>query len=95
MIIREPSWRQHRCLRLETPRVNLRVFGPDCPETVRHRLFRDWLRDHPEDREAYAGAKREAIPGAEAVMDYNLRKQPVIRDIYAKAFKAAGLPTPA
>ena len=91
LIIREPAWHQHRCLRLDIPRVNLHVFGPDCPENIRHLLFRDWLRGHPEDRERYEQAKRHAIEGARHVMDYNLEKQPVIRDIYARAFKAAGL----
>ena len=91
LIIREPSWHQHRCLRLEAPRVNLHVFGPDCPETIRHILFRNWMREHPEDRERYEKAKFGAVGGTEYVMDYNLRKQPVIREIYARAFKAAGL----
>lgn len=91
LVTREPSWHQHRCLRLENPRANLHAFGPNCPETIRHRLFRDWLRGHPDDCERYAKAKMNSLDGARHVMDYNLRKQPVIRDIYAKAFKAAGL----
>jgi GrpB-like predicted nucleotidyltransferase (UPF0157 family) len=91
LIIREPGWHQHRCLRLDAPRVNLHVFGPDCPENIRHLLFRDWLRAHPEERELYEQAKRAALEGARYVMDYNLNKQPVIRDIYARAFRAAGL----
>jgi GrpB-like predicted nucleotidyltransferase (UPF0157 family) len=91
LIIREPGWHQHRCLRLEAPMVNLHVFGPDCPETIRHRLFREWLHAHPEDRELYARAKAGAVEGAAVVMEYNLRKQPVIREIYERAFKAAGL----
>ncbi len=91
LVVREPSWHRHRCLRLEKPRVNLHVFGPDCPEAIRHRLFRDWLRAHPEDRELYAGAKMASVDGAKAVMEYNLRKQPVIRDIYERVFRAAGL----
>jgi GrpB-like predicted nucleotidyltransferase (UPF0157 family) len=71
--------------------VNLHVFGPDCPENIRHLLFRDWLRAHPGERELYEQAKRAAIEGARYVMDYNLSKQPVIRDIYARVFRAAGL----
>src|SRR5437764_552526 len=27
LTVREPSWHQHRCLRLAEPRVNLHVFG--------------------------------------------------------------------
>lgn len=91
LVIREPSWHEHRCLRLDTPRANLHVFGPDCPETIRHRLFRDWLRHHPEDRARYEHAKRRAIPGARTVGAYNRNKQPVIRAIYDRAFRAAGL----
>ena len=47
------------------------------------------------DRDSYAAAKREAASqanaGGEHVMQYNARKQQVIRDIYHKAFAAAGL----
>ncbi|HBO3973477.1 GrpB family protein [Pseudomonas aeruginosa] len=89
--IREPSWHQHRCLQLESPRVNLHVFGPDCPETIRHRLFRDWLRENAEDRESYAAVKRASTDGEQRVADYNRRKEPLIRAIYARAFAAAGL----
>jgi GrpB-like predicted nucleotidyltransferase (UPF0157 family) len=91
LTVREPSFHQHRCLRLPEPRVNLHVFGPDCPETIRHRMFRDWLRTHPEDRTRYENAKRAAIPGGGNVMDYNARKQQVIRDIYDRVFRAAGM----
>lgn len=91
LTIREPSWHEHRCLRLAEPRVNLHVFGPDCPETIRHRMFRDWLRTHPEDRIRYEEAKVAAVPGGGHVMDYNARKQDVIRDIYDRLFRAAGM----
>ncbi|MFN3007834.1 GrpB family protein [Mycolicibacterium wolinskyi] len=91
LTIREPGWHEHRCLRLDHPRVNLHVFGPDCPETIRHKLFRDWLRIHPDDRMRYEQAKRSAAPGGGHVMDYNLRKQPVIREIYDRIFRAHGL----
>ena len=91
LTIREPSWHEHRCLRLGAPRVNLHVFGPDCPETIRHRMFRDWLREHGDDRVRYELAKRAAIPGGGHVTDYNARKQEVIREIYDRLFRAAGL----
>jgi GrpB-like predicted nucleotidyltransferase (UPF0157 family) len=91
LVIREPSFHEHRCLRFDDPRVNLHVFGPDCPESIRHRMFRDWLRAHPADRALYEKAKRAAIPGGENVMDYNARKQSVIRDIYDRLFRAAGM----
>ena len=91
LTIREPTWHEHRCLHLDDPRVNLHVFGPDCPETVRHRMFRDWLRAHPQDRVRYDAAKRAAVPGSGHVMDYNARKQPAIREIYRRMFDAAGM----
>lgn len=91
LTVREPSWHEHRCLRLARPRANLHVFGPDCPETIRHRMFRDWLRTHPEDRDHYLAAKLAAVPGGGHVMDYNARKQAVIREIYDRLFRAAGM----
>jgi GrpB-like predicted nucleotidyltransferase (UPF0157 family) len=91
LTVREPSWHEHRCLRLAEPRANLHVFGPDCPETIRHRMFRDWLREHPDDRALYESAKYAAIPGGGNVMAYNHRKQDVIREIYDRLFRAAGL----
>ncbi|MPY96635.1 MAG: GrpB family protein [Actinophytocola sp.] len=91
LTVREPSFHEHRCLRLTEPRANLHVFGPDCPEVIRHRMFRDWLRGHPEDRVRYENAKRAAVPGGGTVMDYNARKQDVIHEIYDRLFRAAGM----
>ncbi|MBW4718048.1 GrpB family protein [Saccharothrix obliqua] len=91
LVIREPSFHEHRAFRRDEPRVNLHVFGPDSPEAIRHRMFRDWLRTHPEDRARYEEAKRAAIPGGGNVMDYNHRKEAVIREIYDRLFRAAGM----
>jgi GrpB-like predicted nucleotidyltransferase (UPF0157 family) len=95
LVIREP-WRYgHRALRAGEPRCNLHVFGFDSPEPVRHRIFRDWLRGNPEERDRYAAAKRQAASAANAagehVMQYNARKQQVVREIYHRAFLATGL----
>ncbi|NPD05360.1 GrpB family protein [Nocardioides sp. zg-1308] len=98
----EPSWHQHRLLKLlGEPRVHVHVFGPDCPEIVRHRMFRDWLTDHPEDRERYAATKRAALAQVDAPdadhgalgfgMRYNAVKEPVVREIYDRMFRAHGL----
>jgi GrpB-like predicted nucleotidyltransferase (UPF0157 family) len=95
LVIREPWWYGHRALQADRPRCNLHVFGPGSPEPVRHRIFRDWLRGNPAERDRYAAAKRQAASaanaGAEHVMQYNARKQQVIREIYHRAFVAAGL----
>jgi GrpB-like predicted nucleotidyltransferase (UPF0157 family) len=95
LTIREP-WRYgHRALVTDEPRCNLHDFGFDSPEPVKHRIFRDWLRGNPGERDRYAAAKRQAASEAnkagEHVMQYNARKQQVIREIYHRAFVAAGL----
>ncbi|PLB55591.1 GrpB domain protein [Aspergillus steynii IBT 23096] len=94
-LIREEHWHRHRLLGLEDPYVNLHVFGPESLEAIRHRLFRDWLRSHPEDRDLYAKAKREAAAESramgETVMQYNDRKEPVIRDILRRVYEANGM----
>lgn len=93
--VREPWWHGHRCLRLEDPAVNLHVFGPESPEPWKHRVFRDWLRADADDRELYARAKRGAAAASNAAgehtMAYNARKEAVVRDVYGRAFAAAGL----
>jgi GrpB-like predicted nucleotidyltransferase (UPF0157 family) len=95
LAIREPWWYGHRVLRADEPRCNLHVFGFDSPELVKHRIFRDWLRGNPGERDLYAAAKRQAAAQANAHgehdMQYNARKQQVIREIYHRAFVAAGL----
>ncbi|QCS61854.1 GrpB family protein [Achromobacter denitrificans] len=90
LVLREPSWHQHRPLQRDAPGVNLHVFGPDCPENIRHRMFRDWLRGHDEDRDRYARAKQAAAGGVMEVMAYNKRKEATVREIYARMFRAAG-----
>jgi len=98
----EPDWHQHRLFKLLTePRVHVHAFGPGCPEPIRHRMFRDWLTEHREDRELYAAAKRSALarvdtPGADHGalgfgMRYNAVKEPVVREIYERMFRSAGL----
>src|SRR6516164_1143115 len=93
--VREPWWHGHRVLRADEPPCNLHVFGFDSPELIKHRIFRDWLRGNPGDRDFYAATKRQAAADANAaaehVMQYNARKQQVIREIYYRAFTAAGL----
>ena len=95
LVIREPWWYGHRALRGYEPSRNLHVFGFDSPEPVKHRIFRDWLRGNPDERDRYADAKRQAASAANAagehVMQYNARKEQVITEIYHRAFIATGL----
>ncbi len=94
-VVCESGWHEHRLLIHDDPPANLHVFSPDCPEVIRHRMFRDWLIDHPDDLALYRDAKLESAAAAnmagEHVMEYNLRKQPVIREIYDRMFRASGL----
>jgi len=95
--IREPWWHEHRLVKWADPVAYVHIFGPDCPEVVRHLMFHDWLVDHEEDRQRYADAKRAAAaemnarPGGGTGMDYNRHKEPVVRDIYQQMFRASGL----
>lgn len=95
--IREPWWHEHRLLKHDDPITHLHVFGPDCPEVIRHRMFRDWLIDHPDELALYASTKRAAAAainareGGGTAMDYNLVKEPIVRDIYDRMFRAHGL----
>jgi GrpB-like predicted nucleotidyltransferase (UPF0157 family) len=87
--IREPDWEEHRLLTFERPTTNLHVFSPGSPEPQRHRLFRDWLRSHPEDRAAYATLKAElGTRGFRDGMDYNNHKAALVYDIYERIFTA-------
>ncbi|KAI5461634.1 grpb/dephospho-CoA kinase [Mariannaea sp. PMI_226] len=92
---REPGWHEHRFFCTSDPmECNLHVWGPDCPEVERHTIFKNWLINHEDDRELYAKTKREmavvSVKNGETVMDYNLRKQGVIRDIINRAFRDLG-----
>jgi GrpB-like predicted nucleotidyltransferase (UPF0157 family) len=88
LIIREPNWHEHRCFKGPDTNVNLHVFSPGCPEVVRHRVFRDWLRTHPEDRERYAAVKRALAARVDDIRTYADGKDEIIDDIYARAFAA-------
>ncbi len=94
---REPWWHEHRLLKLADPVAYVHVFGPDCPEVIRHVMFQDWLRQHPDDLARYAEAKRAAAaemnakPGGGTGMDYNRHKEPVVREIYDRMFRAHGM----
>lgn len=95
--IREPWWHEHRLVKYDDPVAYVHIFGPDCPEVLRHRMFHDWLVEHEDDRRRYADAKRTAAaamnarPGGGTGMDYNAHKEPVVLDIYDRMFRAHGL----
>lgn len=86
LTIREPHWFDHRMFKGHKPAVNLHVFSPGCPELVRVRLFRDWLRQSPDDAALYAMTKRRLAGMTWAyVQNYADAKQGVIDEIMARA----------
>jgi GrpB-like predicted nucleotidyltransferase (UPF0157 family) len=87
---REPGWHQHRLFKHREPFAHLHVFGPDCPEVIRHLLFRDWLTEHQEDRDRYAEAKRDAASQHGDAQAYDL-KEPTVREIYERVFRSHDL----
>ncbi|PWR14744.1 hypothetical protein DKT69_14665 [Micromonospora sicca] len=90
LVLRQPWWHGHRMLVGPAEDINLHVWPRDAPEPIRHRLFRDWLRSHPEDRELYAATKRRlARDTAHRTSDYSLAKNDVIDQIYARIFATA------
>ncbi|MBV8947500.1 MAG: GrpB family protein [Solirubrobacterales bacterium] len=95
LVGREPWWYGHRLLHHFGPACNLHVWSPDCPESARHLIFRDWLRANPDECELYVRAKRAAseqtVTVGGDVEAYNAHKQAVIRQIYRRAFTALGL----
>ena len=94
-LLREPAWHGHRFFCASEPMAcNLHVWGPRCPEVERHRIFRDWLCDNEGDRELYAKTKAECAAASrekgESGMEYNARKEAVIKEILGRAFKELG-----
>ena len=87
--VREPDWEEHRVLRCQKPTANLHVFSPGAREPQRHRMFRDWLRAHQEDRDRYSEVKRElAARGFTDQMLYNNDKAWFVYELYERVFVA-------
>ena len=86
LVIREPDWHEHRCLKGPDTNINLHVHSPDSPEIERHLVFRDWLREHDADRELYARTKRDlSTKGFTYVQEYADAKTGVIAAIMDRA----------
>jgi GrpB-like predicted nucleotidyltransferase (UPF0157 family) len=94
LVIRERGWHEHRVLTTDNPRTNLHVFSPDCPEVIRHRMFRDWPSTHHlngsrrADLAGVGGGHAEHLAAADAV-DPRSRPPPVSR---VRCLRCAGLP---
>jgi GrpB-like predicted nucleotidyltransferase (UPF0157 family) len=87
LVLREPWWHGHRMLVDADEDVHLHVWPRGAPELTRHRLLRDWLRTHPDDRDLYASTKHHLareMPEA----DYGMAKSDVIDAIFDRIFAA-------
>jgi GrpB-like predicted nucleotidyltransferase (UPF0157 family) len=86
LVIREPDWFQHRCLKGPDTNINLHLYSPGCPEIERYLLFRDRLRGHPEDRAHYQRVKRELAEREWTyVQEYADAKTEVVEGILTRA----------
>ncbi|GAB4243711.1 MAG: hypothetical protein Kow00121_68810 [Elainellaceae cyanobacterium] len=90
--IREPDWYQHRVLNPPGIPGNLHVFSQGCEEIQQMILFRDWLRNHPDDRLLYEQTKRDlATRTWKYVQNYADAKTKVVQEILVRAHYNQGL----
>ena len=90
---REPDWFEHRLLKGPDADINLHVFSAGASEIDRMVLFRDWLRDHDSDRDAYLAVKRDLARRTwRHVQHYADAKTAIVEQIIARA-TAAGAET--
>lgn len=57
--VREPDWNEHRMFRTPEKDAHIHIYSAGCPEIGRNLVFRDRLRQNPDDRRRYEQAKRE------------------------------------
>jgi len=60
---------------------------------LKERLFRDWLREHPEDRDRYASLKRALAARFSDISSYTRAKTDLIQELVDAARAARGLPS--
>jgi GrpB-like predicted nucleotidyltransferase (UPF0157 family) len=90
--IREPDWFEHRLLKGPDTDVNLHVFGAGAAEVGRMLMFRDWLRSHDADRDAYLAVKRTLAQRTwRHVQQYADSKSDIVRQILDRATTGAEL----
>jgi GrpB-like predicted nucleotidyltransferase (UPF0157 family) len=84
--IREPEWFEHRVLKRTEPAVNLHVFTEGASEIARMLAFRDWLRNHDDERLLYESTKRElAAREWKYIQHYADAKTEVVEGIIGRA----------
>lgn len=88
-ISEEHDGEAHRVFKGQEINLNLHVWSSGSAEVDRHLDFRDWLRNHPEDSDRYAHAKREiASREWKYMQDYADAKDDVVREITARMRQA-------
>jgi GrpB-like predicted nucleotidyltransferase (UPF0157 family) len=81
--VREPG---HRMFRTPERDVHVHLYTAGVPEIDADLLFRDWIREHAEDRARYEALKRELITREwDRMQDYADAKGPLIEEIKARA----------
>ena len=89
--VREPGWFEHRMFKGPEADINLHVFSAGEAEIHRMVLFRDWLRSHGDDRDAYAQVKRELTQRTwRHVQYYAEAKTGIVQQIMAQATAERG-----
>jgi GrpB-like predicted nucleotidyltransferase (UPF0157 family) len=84
--IREPDWYEHRLLKPPNVAGNLHVFSAGCEEIAQMLLFRDWLRNHADDRLLYEATKQNlAAQTWKYTQNYADAKGAVVQEILARA----------
>ena len=84
--VREPDFEEHRMLRTPEKDVHVHVFSPNSREGERLLLLPDHLRRDVEDRELYAGTKRElASRDWPSMQHYADAKTGIVEAILARA----------
>lgn len=87
LTIREPDWYEHRVLKPQDKTANLHVFTSGCKEIERMIAFRDWLRNHPEDKKLYETTKRKLSQQTwKYIQNYADAKSSVVREIMKRAY---------
>jgi GrpB-like predicted nucleotidyltransferase (UPF0157 family) len=83
---REPGWFEHRMFKGPDTDINLYVFTVGAAEIDRMLLFRDWLRTHDADPEAYLQVKRDLARRTwRHVQHYADAKTVIVEEIIARA----------
>jgi len=85
---REPGWFEHRMFKGPDTDINLHVFTAGGAEIDRMLLFRDRLRNHDGDRDAYLQVKRDLAKRTwRHVQHYADAKTAIVDQIIARAVR--------